>query len=282
MVKKFLIALLMLALYIPAAALADLQVIDEAGVVDAEMEQLITQVIDDVEKKHQVDLVVLVTYDVPDDYSDSLWRVEAFADDFYDNGGYGLGDDYSGLLYLIDLNNRVQYISCGGVMMDYINDYREEKLLDAGGMFLSSSYGKAALAVMQKVQQFMDEGRMKGSFRYDEETGKRLTGLYNPLEGFEILLAGGGGIAAALILMGSVKGSYSLKGSTYSYALNQNSSCVITHEDEQYLRQTVTRMARSTGSHGGSGGGGSRSGGRGTGVHRSSSGRSHSGGGRRF
>jgi len=279
MVKKLLCTLLLAALLVPAA-LADHQVIDAANEIDAAMEQQISDVIDRVEANHQVDLVVLVTYDVPDDYSDSLYRVRDYADDYYDNGGYGMGEDFSGLLYLIDLNNRVQWISTGGVMMQYINDSREERILDyAEPCLRNGDWGRAALRAMEMTEHFMAEGREKGTFLYDEVTGKRLSGIYNPLESFEILIAAVGGIAVAMIFASSVKGSYSLKGSTYQYDVSANARCEITQDDEEYLRQSVSRVARSSGGSHGSGGGG-RSGG--SGVHRSSAGRSHGGGGRRF
>ena len=281
MVKKLLISLLLLALLLPASALADVQVIDDAGALSAAEEALIAAEIEKVEKAHQVDLVVLVTRDTPYDSSESLWRVRSFADDYYDNGGYGMGKDFSGMLYLIDLNNRVQWISTGGVMIDYITDYREELILDSAEPYLyASDWGGAALAAIRRTGEFMDAGREKGSFRYDEVTGERLTGLYNPLEAFEVLLAAGGGAAVAGIFVASVNGSYSIKGSTYHYDLNQNGSCTFTRDDEEYLREHVSRTARVSTTSSGGGGDHSRSGG--SGVHSSSSGRSHGGGGRRF
>lgn len=262
------------------AAAEAAQVIDDAGVLSAAVESQITQVIEGVEQEHQVDIVVLVTYDVPDDYSDSLYRVEKFADDFFDNGGYGMGPDFSGMLYLIDLNNRVQYISTGGVMIDYISDFREEMIFDAAEPYLlRSDWGGAALAAMRRTAGYMDEGRERGMFRYDRETGRRISGVYNPLEMHEVLIALGGGLAAAFIMTGTVSAAYGLKGGTYKYDVSANADCTLTRDDEQFLRETVTRTARpsSTGSGGHSGG---RSGG--SGVHRSSAGRSHGGGGRRF
>lgn len=256
------------------------QVIDDAGVLSAAVETQLIQTIELIEREHQVDIVVLVTYDVPDDYSDTLYRVERFADDFYDNGGYGMGEDFSGMLYLIDLNNRVQYISTGGVMIDYISDYREELIFDAAEPYLMrSDWGGAAMAAMRRTSVFMDEGRERGMFRYDRDTGRRLSGYYNPLEMHEVLIALGAGILAAAIMVGTVSAAYGLKGGTYKYDVSANAVCTLTRDDEQYLRETVTRTARptSTGSGGGSGG---RSGG--SGVHRSSAGRSHGGGGRRF
>lgn len=284
MVKKLLLFLMLMAVLLPAAALADKQVIDDAGVIDAETEAEITRVIDRIEQEYQIDLVVLVTYDVPDDHSEEGWRIQAYADDFFDNGGYGMGPDFSGMLYLIDLNNRAPCISTLGVMREYLNDYRIESLFDRSYSYLAyGQYGKAALSVMNGTGEYLRQGREKGTFLYDQQTGERRSGLYNPLEGFEILLAAGGGVAVAAILIASVSGAYNLKGSTYSYQVDEKSAFSLTRDDEQYLRQTVSRMARSSGSGGGRGGSGGGGRSHGSAVHRSSSGRSHGGGvGRRF
>lgn len=258
------------------------QVIDPEDQIKPLTEQQIIAVIEEIEKKHQVDIVVLVTKDTPrlSEYEDNR-RVEDYAHDYYDVGGYGMGPDASGLLYMIDLRNRIQCISGSGVMMQYISDSREEKIFDAAQGYLTrNDWGNAALAAVTKVGEFMNQGRERGVFLYDEMTGQRLSGYYNPLEGFEVLLAVGGGVLVAFIVCGTVTGSYGLKGSTYKYDLASKSACTMTRDDEQFLRESVSRMARSSGNggHGGSGGGHSG----GSGVRRSSSGRMHSGGSRRF
>ncbi|MBQ2952784.1 MAG: TPM domain-containing protein [Clostridia bacterium] len=275
--------LLLLCALLPFAALADMaavQVVDDAGVISDSMETRIAEVISRIEQEHQVDIVVLVTDDVPDDYTEELYRVQRFADDYYEKGGYGLGPDHSGMLYLIDLNNRVQYISTEGVMIDFITDSREEAIFDAAGSGLrSEDWGRAALAAMERTERFMAAGRSNGEFRYDEATGLRISGYYNTLMLHEILIALGAGAAVAAIMIASVAAAYGLKGGTYKYDVNANAHCELTQDEEQYLRETTSRVARSS-SSGGNSGSGRRSGG--SGVHRSSSGRSHGGGGRRF
>lgn len=274
MVRKILLSLMLALLLLPAAALADVQIVDDANVITQSNENRISEVIDAIEREHQIDIVVLVTYDVPDDYSDSLYRVEAYADDYYDYNGYGMGDDYSGLIYLIDLNNRVQWISTHGVLEKYMGDNEIDRILDASESHVRyDQYGSGALAAVEEVGEIMAEARRKGYFEYDEN-GQRSSGLKNPLLTTEVLIAAGAGIGVAAIFFAIVNGSYNLKGSTYSYNLSKNANFRLLADEERYLRQVVTRTARSSGSSGGSG----RSGG----SHRSSSGRSHGGGGRRF
>lgn len=280
MVRKLIPALLLLLL-LPVMALADTQVIDDAGLFNASEIARMNAIISDIEEKHQVDVVVLTTRSVPDDYSESMWRVRDYADDCYDNGGYGMGEDNSGMLILLDMNNRVMWLSTGGVMIDYITDSREEDILDRAYAYLSyGDYGDAMIAALNRVEAFMEKGREEGTFRYDEVTGERIGGIYNALTTGEIGFAAIAGGAVALVIFLSVSGSYNLRGSTYSYDRNANSSVVLTADDEVFVRQFSTRTPRNTGSHGPRSGGGGRSGG--SGVHRSSGGFSHGGGGRRF
>lgn len=278
MVKKLLPILLVLLL-LPVIALADVQVIDKANLFSAADVNAMEAIIARIEEKHQVDMVVLTTLDTPDDYSESMWRVRDYADDYYDNGGFGMGEDDSGMLILLDMNNRVMWLSTGGVMMEYINDAREEDILDAASYYLSwNDYGDAIIAALDRVERLMEKGRAEGTFLYDEVTGKRLGGIYNALTSSEMMVAAIAGAAIALVVYMSVGGSYSLKGSTYSYNRSANANVTFIRDDEVFVRQFSSRTPRNTGSHGTSGGG--RSGG--SGVHRSSGGRSHGGGGRRF
>ena len=278
MVKKLIVALLLLML--PLIALADVQVVDDAHLFTENEIARMNEIIAQVEKEHQVDLVVLSTYDVPKDNTESMWRVKTYADNFYDNGNYGLGGDFSGMLILLDMNNRVVWLSTGGVMIEYINDDREEVILDDGYAYLSKGYyGEAMIAALNRTSRYMDKGRAEGTFLYDEVTGKRLSGIHNALTDGEIGIAAVAGAGVALMCWMSINGSYNLTGSTYSYSKSANASVKLTKDDEVFVRQFVRKSLRSTSSSGGSGGG-SRSGG--SGVHHSSSGRSHGGGGRRF
>lgn len=275
--------LLLILLLLPLAALAEsTQVIDDAGLFSADEIQTMTEIIDRVEKVHQVDLVVLTTRDTPYDPSDSLWRVRDYADDYYDNGGYGMGEDDSGMLLLLDMNNRAMWLTTGGVMIDYINDDREEDILDhAYDRLREGDYGGAMIAALYRVEHFMEEGRKEGFFRYDEATGRRIGGIYNALTPMETAVAAIAGLAVAAAVYGTVSGRYSLKGSTYSYDRAANTSVTFTRDDQAFVRKYVEH-ARIPADHGGPGGphGGGHSGG--SGVHTSHGGVSHGGGGRRF
>lgn len=285
MVKRTMRMLLLMAavLLLSLTAQADGagQVIDDANVFTADECQRMTEIILEIEQKHQVDLVVLTTRDTPYDPSDSLWRVRDYADEYYDDGGYGMGADGSGMLLLLDMHNRAMWLSTGGVMIDYINDDREEDILDhAYDRLVEGDYGGAMIAALNRVSHWMDAGRREGFFRYDEVTGERIGGLYNALTPMEAAVAAVAGLAAAAAVYLSVSAAYNLKGSTYTYDRSANTSVTLVRDDQVFLRKRIHRSPIVTGNGSGGRSGGGRSGG--SGVHTSSRGVSHGGGGRRF
>ncbi len=265
-------ALVALLLLLPVLALASQRrVIDDAGLFRASEVQQMEAVIERIQKTYQMDVVVL-TSDEPR-YNDT----QDFADLYYERGGYGFGEDQAGLLYLIDMNNRVPCISTTGAMADYITDHRLEELFDCSYDELAAGrYGASTLTLLNRLERFLREGREEGSFRYDAETGVRYRGVYNKLTSGEIAFGLIAGLAAALILWGSVVSRYTLKGGACNYSTADHVKRELTVDTEQYLRQVVTRHRTPPPSSGGSGGG--HGGGSGSAMHTSSSGHSHGGG----
>ena len=254
MVKKLLFALLLVLCLLPVAALGE-QVIDDANILTPEEEQAITEAIQWMEDRAEIDVVVLTTYATPEDNTYDMRHAMAFADDYYDYNGYGKGADFSGMLFLVDMHNRIMWISTCGSMIQTLSDSRIEAILDvAYDEAASGNYGSAVLKAMKKTQRY----------------------VHNTVSGVDLLVAGAAFAAVAAIIFTTVNGSYNLKGVTYSYNAQQNARVDMRQDDEEYLRQSVTRAIRASSS----GSGGGRSGGSRT--HRSSSGRSHGGGGRRF
>lgn len=92
-------------------ALADTQVQDDAGLFTADEIAEISAICDRIESAYPVDMFVLTSQDVPSG------QTTAYADDYFDYNGLGMGDDRAGMLYLIDMNNRQCWISTRGVMI---------------------------------------------------------------------------------------------------------------------------------------------------------------------
>lgn len=266
MVKRLLTLLVLLLLPITALAQNPV-VVDDANLFTSQEELEIQQKALEIIQEYQVDVVIVTSY--APRRGESL----AFADDYYDQNGYGVGEDEAGLLYLIDMNNRVPTISTKGVMIDYITDSRLEELFDCSYDALAAGeYGKSTMQLLNRLENFLDAGIQEGSFRYDKETGKRLMGLYNALTSGELLVAVLVGLGVALGMIALVVSKYQLRGSTYHYDLPEHSSFQVDVNQENYIRSTVVHRAKpQNNGHSGGGGGGS-------GVHTSSGGGVHGGG----
>ena len=130
-------------------ALADTQVQDDAGLFTADEIAEISAICDRIESAYHVDMFVLTSQDVPSG------QTTAYADDYFDYNGLGMGDDRAGMLYLIDMHNRQCWISTRGVMIDYITDEREEGILDAGwDEMLDKEYGQSVIKVLKQTEKY--------------------------------------------------------------------------------------------------------------------------------
>lgn len=275
MVKKLLCLLTVALLLIPGMALASGAVYDNANLFTASEIQDMEAYIAKLREDYGMDVLVLTSRDA------RLNRSQDDADLFYEQ--HATTED--GFLYFIDLRNREQTISTSGMMIDFITNRRLNGLFDAASYDLSRErYGSATMAVLRQLNTYLMQGREEGSFRYDAETGWRLTPSYNKLTVYEIALAAVVGIAVAMIIVASVSGSYSLKGGTYHYNMGDNASRTLTRDEEHFVSQRVTRQVRQPAPAPGSNAHGYHASGnsKGSAVHRSSSGHSHGGGSRKF
>ena len=257
----------------------DARVVDLCGLFTEDEIGWLEEKIVFIREMYGMDCAVITSRQVPDNRSyNTEEATRAYADAWYEEHGYGEGEDRAGLLYLIDMNNRLPYISTAGVMIDYISDKRLNQLLDTVDPYLQQGkYGSSAQALLDKLESILAKGIEEGHFRYDSATGERLTGLYNKLTTGEILVAGIAALAVMSVVGFSNWARYNLKRSTYHFNKDTQSSVNMTQDEKTFLRQHVSRTHISSGSRGGGGHGG----GCGSGVHFSSGGMSHGGGGGR-
>lgn len=144
------------------------QVIDSDDALMIQEEERIAEKICGIEEAYQMDVVVLVTGAAPDDDTEDLAHVKRFADDYYDNGGFGMGRDHSGIIYLIDLNNDVQYVSTCGRMIGIISDQNLDRIFDAATPALSDGrWGDAAYAAVVCVERILNEEVGIDGFRFE-------------------------------------------------------------------------------------------------------------------
>lgn len=143
--------LLVMSCVIPAAAAENGQrVYDQAGLLSdnerASLEDMIAQAVD----RTGLDIAVVTT-----NSKDGKTRVE-YADDFYDEHGFGIGDEKSGLLFLIDMEDRRVYMSTTGDAAKYFTDSRIYDMTDGDDtLFDHLAYGEYKLAAERFLERVL-------------------------------------------------------------------------------------------------------------------------------
>lgn len=195
----------------------------------------------------------------------------AYADDYYDYNGYGIDENKSGLLLLINMADRDVWISTTGKAIDIFTDDRINSMLDGVVSGLKDEdYNAACGSFLNDVEYYAQQGVPEGQYRIEQEApyqgtyGERAVALMlNPLVIAGALIIS---VAVTVIITLSGKGRVTVTPQTYE----EKGSFVLTREVDDFLRELVTRQKIESNSGGGSS------------THMGSSGSSHGGGGRGF
>ncbi len=256
------------------------RVVDRADLLGDYEEEDLSAELDEISVRQQADLVVVTV--------DSLEGASAadYADDFYDNNGFGQGSGKDGILFLIDMDNRELYVSTCGKAIRIFTDDRIETMLDH--VYEGASQGDYEACVdsfLSDVKSYCRAGIPGNQYNYDTDTGK--ISRYRSIRWYEALMAFGisGFVAGSVCL--TVKRRYSMEEDrnqvrNLNMAYRAEARFRYDGQEDRLVNQFVTSrvIPRSTGTS--NHGGGSRSSSGRSSTHRSSSGRSHGGGGRKF
>lgn len=256
------------------------RVYDMAGLLSdweiADFEETIA----DYRKEMKMDFVVVTTNDAEGK------SATAYADDFFDYGGFGYGNGRDGVLFLIDMDNRELTLSTSGNTIRLLTDERIERILDDVYKGASDEdFGDSVKCFLEDMAYYHNKGIQSNQYNYDTETGK--VSVYRSIRLYEFFLA--------LIVSGAVAGSACLgvissygmkkqqrKSAKHLMAYRAESKFILQNQGDNLVNKFVTTRIiprKTTGSS--SGGSGRSSSGRSS-SHRSSSGRSHGGGSRKF
>lgn len=269
------LSVLLLCLFSLRASAAEPEatyVYDQAGLFSSDEIQQLNEEIQNLKSETDMDYVVVTTDDADGKTS------RKYADDFYEATGLGTHDNYSGMLYLIDMDNREIYISTEGDMTRYLTDERIDTILNHAYTKVSNGdYAGSALAVLQDTDSYIAAGIPSNQYNYSSETGE--TDPYYQ-RGFPVpaLVFGAiAGLIAALYTFFSVRRKYQLTAPTYHYPLSEKSELKLTVREDRLISQFVTHRKIPKSPPPSSGSGSGR-----TTTHVSGSGRVHGGGGRKF
>jgi uncharacterized protein len=224
----------------------------------------------------------------------------AYADDFYDNNGFGYGEDADGILMLINMEDREVYISTCGIAIKYFTDARIEGILDVVYADLADgNFGDAATSFLDEVDYLVRQGIPVNQTTQSENVnvspvqennpggsatpsesknaGKPLSSTVkteNPQNNIPAYLIISFIIASIFTMVSVRRHNHTSKTNEVSYLKNGSINLISTQDDQYDTNITQRIIYKETVNH-------SNQSGRST-VHTSSSGRTHGGGGRSF
>ncbi len=247
----------MLLLQLPVfAAARQPYLVDQADLVPDSQEAALEAQLAQLRQNHSVD-VVIVTADSLDGHSPA-----SYADDFYDDNGYGVGPSYSGLLLLVSMEQRDWWISTSGTCIslfsqDVIDGISRQFL----PMLSQGDYSEAFSTFAQLCDWVLAQDAESSDVDLSELPGREF-GF-----GEALLPAGIIGIVFALIVVLILRGqlkSVRRQSGAGSYVRPGSMNLRQSHDLYLYTDTKRVRVERSSG------------------THMSSSGRSHGGGGGKF
>lgn len=260
LLSLFLILCLLGAVCVSAAESHPPRVVDDADLLTFEQERELTEKLDAISQRQEVDVAV-ITVESLDGKSPM-----AYADDYFDYNGYGMGPDDDGILLLVAMESRDWWITTHGfgitALTDAGIDYIGEQIVgDLGNGYYADAFSIFA----DHCDDFLTQA--KNGMPYDNG--------HMPKEPFD---AGGTlmsslivGLVVAVIVIAVFRGQLkSVKGQRAASAYVVGGSLDVTETGELFLYRNIHRTKRETSSSGGSS------------THTSSSGRSHGGGGGKF
>jgi uncharacterized protein len=237
--KKLIIPiLLMFILSIPVFAASD-RIVDNAGLLTLNEERLLEEQAAAIVEQYAMDVVIVTVM------STNGRDAQAYADDYYDQNGYGVGANHSGVLLLLVMDTREWVISTCGDALDTMSSFDADELFESVSSYISEGqYYDGFSHYLQNIPPYLVK--------------KELSTV--AVIGFALLIGAAAGGIVLLIMRSGMKtakpqadaGTY-VKSGTYD---------LVRHSDF-YLYSTVTKVRKESNNS--------------SGGHRSSSGRSHGG-----
>ncbi|MCI8600181.1 MAG: hypothetical protein HFE45_01120 [Oscillospiraceae bacterium] len=205
-----------------------------------------------------LDLALVTTYDAEGKSS------MAYADDFYDYNGFGLDDSKSGLLLLVDMENRVVWLSTTGSAIELFTDARIKEITDGAASYLANGdyFGGCSSAF----------AAISDTVRTDREMATVSGRAMRSARRLPFYLMGAAAVSGIAVAVMARQSKTARKARNAAGYLDQSSIRLLVRDD-QFIRSSVARTKIETSSGGGRGG---------SSTHTGSSGTRHGGGGSRF
>lgn len=257
-ISSLLTVILILSLFSVANADRPSRFKDNAALLDDYTQSALESSLDALSEKYKTDVVIVTTYSVGDKSS------MEYADDYYDNNGYGFGVGADGMLLLVNMQDRELWISTCGKAISAFTDAGIDYILDE--IYIEMGDGLYAEA----FEEFIT---LCDTFLQSAENGTPIDYGNLPKQPFSVLpsvvISLVIGFIAAFIVTGVMKGKLkTVRFNDTAAEYERSGSLKISKSNEYLLYTHIDRVPIPKSSSGSS-------------THSSSSGRVH-GGGRSF
>jgi uncharacterized protein len=277
MVKRIVVLLWVIPLLLTGtkALSANLRIFDQAALLTEEEVQTLDGKVEELSTKTKLDVAIVTTNDTTGK------SARNYADDFYDDNGFGIGENYDGLLFLIDMDHREVYISTCGRAIEIFTDERIDAMTDTSISYLAEQdYVGAVHAFLDDVQFYAENESEIGenqSGNTNQDSNSSVAEKRNsiPTVGeifvYAIIALVAGGIFCVITYSHYRSPKYNPP-----YPFNAKGELDLISQEDTFINQYITqqRIPDSTSHSSGRSGGSS--------THVSRSGRTHGGGGKRF
>lgn len=219
-----------------SAQSANARIDDRADLLTADQRSALFVKADEVADEYQTDICILTVHSIGSKSS------QQYADDYFDAYNLGYGDDRSGILLLISMEDRDWAVTTNGQASRIISYSDIGNIMDASLPNLSGgNYYEAFSTYLSEVEQELQLG---------------VTGLSTPAK---LLIALGSGLLIAgivlLILRSKMKTAKAQHGA-HSYINDSSYDLFRCHDIYLYSHTTKVRKQQNTGSSGGGSRGG--------------------------
>lgn len=239
------------------------RVIDEAGVINSSDEAALNSKIRDIMKEN-FDVVILTVKSL------NGKTPEAYADDYYDYGDYGLDNEHSGVIFLLSMGERKYHISTTGKGINVFTDYGIGEIKDRVEPDLKNgNYYDAFDKFLDVTKEFYTAYKEGNPYDTDNPYISKTDVIIIEIIGFIVAFV------IALISVGIMKFKMNnARPKAFAGEYIRNGSMAVTDRRDMFLYSNVSKTKRETDSSNNSSDGSS--------THTGSSGSSHGGGGGSF
>lgn len=273
----FLAMILIFSLPLGVSATGDLPlIVDNADLLDPSEEAALEEKAFELRSQYEMDIVILTV--------DSLngISVQDYADNYYDENGYGYDEDGSGILLVLAMSEREWYISTCGDAIYALTDYGIQELGETAFSYLyGNDFEPVFNAYLTHLPEYLSAYEIgapvdgHSDYSRDHYHGDQKSVVYYEEEhspSIFVSLVIGAITAAVVILI--MRSSMNTKRRQYNASTYmQSDSFHLKRHQDLFLYSNVSKVRRQQNNSGG---------GSGSSVHRSSGGRHHGGGGGRF